>query len=489
MNRNSIKIAGVIAEFNPFHDGHAYLLKKAREVTGADFVVVAMSGNFVQRGTPAVMDKSLRVRAALSHGADAVFELPVRTATGSADYFAEGAVRLLTALGVTDLCFGCETDDLPALKRVADVLAEESEAFREALKRGLKDGLSYAAAVQRAAEEYHVLTSSELTSILSLPNNLLAISYLKALRKCGSSIRPNAILRRGAAYHSEDSVPVSKAFPSAASLRKMMADIQLSSGASMTKSNVEEKNPKKSNTAGADVTVCVSTSGEINSITKAAAEKNRRKSGTNFDEENSITMTTTDATAVFPSFFDALKPYLSDDLFSLYQPEFGEAFPVFPDDFSGLLGKSLLDLKPEESYFDCAPDLYRRIYNHRRDFISFDDFCQRIHTKQFSLASAQRGVLHCMLGLKAGSKDDLYAAYLPLLGFRRDAGALLKNLSESSPLPLLSKTCEGRNLPGQRAVRQWEEIMYSDALYRLVRCCRFGRSFPLPEQAQIIAAE
>ena len=121
-----MKIVGLIAEYNPFHNGHEYHIQKAKEVTGADTVIVVMSGNFVQRGAPAIMPKHLRAKVALKSGASLVLELPVCFATGSAEYFAQGAVALLDSLGCVDaLCFGSECGDIQPLTRIAEVLSDE----------------------------------------------------------------------------------------------------------------------------------------------------------------------------------------------------------------------------------------------------------------------------------------------------------------------------------------------------------------------------
>ena len=142
-----MKIVGLIAEYNPFHNGHEYHIQKAKEVTGADTVIVVMSGNFVQRGAPAMFDKYTRAHAALLSGADLVLELPVSIATGSAEAFARGGVRLLHDTGiVTDLCFGSECGDLSSLERLAAFLAEEPPDYKLHLQDGLKQGLSFPAA-------------------------------------------------------------------------------------------------------------------------------------------------------------------------------------------------------------------------------------------------------------------------------------------------------------------------------------------------------
>ena len=170
-------ITGIIAEYNPFHNGHAYQIEQARLLTGCDFLVVVMSGDYVQRGAPAVFDKYTRARMALACGADLVLELPVACSCASAEFFASGAVSLLDGLGCVDfLCFGSESGNLQSLMEPARILAKESPVFQEALRRGLSLGLSFPAARKEA---FRACASNP--DILDLPNNILGIEYLKAL--------------------------------------------------------------------------------------------------------------------------------------------------------------------------------------------------------------------------------------------------------------------------------------------------------------------
>ena len=186
-----MKVVGVIAEYNPFHLGHAFHLAQARRLTGADYVIAAMSGNYVQRGAPAMFDKFTRARAALENGADLVLELPLSTAAGSAEYFASGAVSLLQHTGVvTDLCFGSECGELSLLEYPARILADEPFAYRELLKRRLKSGAPYPKARAEALRQYDSRISAD---ILKEPNNLLGLEYLKAVRRSGGKIRPHTI--------------------------------------------------------------------------------------------------------------------------------------------------------------------------------------------------------------------------------------------------------------------------------------------------------
>lgn len=196
-----MKTVGIIAEYNPFHNGHAYHIQKAKELTGADFCVVVMSGDFVQRGAPALMNKYLRTSCALANGADLVVELPVCYAVSSAEYFANGAVSLLDHLGVVDsLCFGSECGDIDILTNFARELLSESPAFKKELNHKLRLGYSYPQA-RDAALEASAPHLTAYTDVLSTPNNILGIEYCKALLALKSRIVPHTIRRAGASYH------------------------------------------------------------------------------------------------------------------------------------------------------------------------------------------------------------------------------------------------------------------------------------------------
>ena len=200
-----MKVVGIIAEYNPFHRGHAYQIQKLKEICRADYVVIAMSGNFVQRGAPALMDKYSRAEMALSMGADLVLELPALFATASAEFFAYGGVSLLNAAGVvTHLGFGAETENLCLLSELAAVLFKQPESYREALHRELKHGRSFPAARQNALQSFSSSINtpdSSLSAILCGPNNILALEYLKALASLSSDIMPVPVLRQGKGYH------------------------------------------------------------------------------------------------------------------------------------------------------------------------------------------------------------------------------------------------------------------------------------------------
>ncbi|MDI3534539.1 MAG: hypothetical protein PWQ82_904 [Thermosediminibacterales bacterium] len=198
-----MKVVGLIAEYNPFHNGHLYHLKKTKKITEADFTICVMSGNFVQRGEPALVDKWARTKMALSAGIDLVIELPVCYAVGSAETFAFGSIKTLEATGVVDsICFGSESGDLRILKDISKVLLTEPPEFIDILKKELKKGLVYPKARELALkyffESYKSIDTQILTNLIDTikkPNNLLGIEYLKALSRLNSNITPLTIKR------------------------------------------------------------------------------------------------------------------------------------------------------------------------------------------------------------------------------------------------------------------------------------------------------
>ena len=197
-----MKICGIISEYNPFHKGHLYHLQKTREQTGAEAIVCVMSGNFTQRGEPALLDKWIRAEAVLGCGADIVVELPVLGALQSAEGFAASGVRILNGIGAQMISFGCETADIALLQRSAKVFAQEPPEYKSNLRRYLDEGASFPAARARAAAETLELTGEEY-DLISGSNAILAIEYLKALIKTGSAMQPMVIERKGSAYNEQ----------------------------------------------------------------------------------------------------------------------------------------------------------------------------------------------------------------------------------------------------------------------------------------------
>ncbi len=200
-----MKTVGIIAEYNPLHNGHKYHMETIRKITNADYCIVVMSGNFTQRGEPALMDKYVRAKMALECGADLVLELPVCYACASAPYFATGAVTLLDKLGVTDFIgFGSECGDVSVIQKIAETLTQEPTLYTKQLKMHLKAGLSYPSAQEKALIDFfgqsHTDNLLYTQNLLSSPNNILGIEYCKALYSRHSKIRPLTIARQGGGY-------------------------------------------------------------------------------------------------------------------------------------------------------------------------------------------------------------------------------------------------------------------------------------------------
>lgn len=194
-----MKISAIICEYNPFHNGHKYQIDMARRITNCDAVIALMSGNFVQRGDFSLFPKATRSNAALSCGIDLVLENPTHFVLRSAEGYASSAVYTLSALGCVDsLVFGAECDDLSLLKEIANILSYEDDNFKKLLSENLKEGISFASARSNVIES---ILGQEASKILSKPNNLLAIEYLKAIIRQGSSLKPVVIKRIGVGHN------------------------------------------------------------------------------------------------------------------------------------------------------------------------------------------------------------------------------------------------------------------------------------------------
>ncbi|MBE7718706.1 MAG: nucleotidyltransferase [Lacrimispora celerecrescens] len=218
-NKHSLAV-GIIAEYNPFHNGHAYHIRKAKEMTQADYCIVVMSGDFVQRGAPAIYDKYTRTAMALSCGADLVIEIPSVFASSSAEDFAACAVALLNNLGVAGaFCFGSECGDVEKLSGIASILATEPPVYTKELRRELKKGATFPEARNQALISCGILKEEE-ASILTSPNNILGIEYCKALYRQKSPMTPVTLSRKGSGYH--DTSLASEHYSSATGIRKAL---------------------------------------------------------------------------------------------------------------------------------------------------------------------------------------------------------------------------------------------------------------------------
>lgn len=219
-----MSVLGLITEHNPFHNGHLHHLNQSKKITGCKFSVCVMSGNFIQRGEPALIDKWERARMAIKAGVDLVIELPTVYAMSTAELFAFGAVKILDALGVVDsICFGSESGSIDLLDKAASILIEEPEEFKTALKKHLNSGVVFPKARENALKEFS--KNQDIAEVMKSSNNILGIEYLKALKKIGSSIKPYTISRVNNEYNEST---LSGNISSATSIRKklMESDIE-----------------------------------------------------------------------------------------------------------------------------------------------------------------------------------------------------------------------------------------------------------------------
>ena len=195
------KVLGIVAEYNPFHNGHLFHLEESKKITGATYTIAVMSGNFTQRGSTSLIDKWSKAKSAIENGIDLVIELPVLYSISSAENFAEGAIKILNSLGVVDyISFGAETSNIDILEKVADILYREPKEFKAILSHELEKGNSFPKARENALLMY-LNDIKTYSNVLSSPNNILGIEYLKALKKYKSSIIPICIHRYEAEYN------------------------------------------------------------------------------------------------------------------------------------------------------------------------------------------------------------------------------------------------------------------------------------------------
>ena len=435
-----MKIVGLITEYNPFHNGHLYHIAEAKRVTGADCVVVVMSGDYVQRGLPAIMPKRLRADAALKCGASAVFELPVCYSTGSAELFAQGAVSLLDSLNVVDyLCFGSECGDLETLSRVADVLNQEPDEYRALLRSNLKKGCSFPAARQAALSDYLPKSLHSSSAILNDPNNILGIEYLKALKKIHSSIQPFTIKRHGSHYH--DTTLSSEHLSSASAIRSLLAFSSSSIQTDLVETDYDIDSP--------------SYRPPIHSSFEGTSVR---------------------------SIFGELEGQVPASCLDLLKDHHKVSYPIYQNDFSLILKYKLLNKHPDSliRYADISQELANRICSQLNYYFNYSQFSELLKTKELTQTRINRALLHIMLGIKTEHVSEYtnagYHFYAKLLGFRKDQEHLISRISKESTLPLLTQLSRTNDIStlGRRMLRN--DILASN-LYTSVITDKYKTAF------------
>lgn len=481
-----MKIVGLITEYNPFHAGHLYHMQRARELTGADYCVVLMSGSFVQRGEPAIFDKYRRTKAALLAGADLVLEMPAAFSTASAHEFAAYGVALLSAIGVDAVVFGSECGQIKTLKQAAYALNHESVEFRERLQKGLKAGLTYPQARAKALEEtqadgtsvenmedFHANTdvseSHIWSSVLNSPNNILGIEYLRAAEALHSPMEFYTISREGSGYH-EDTLSEAK-FPSASAIRGIVR--------------------KSYENLSADIPASL----------KQASGSDSRTNEPDRYTRSSLNLHNQTTLSKDKKLFNILISHLP----AVTHPAYAGAVPVFADDFSELLNMAVLQMQKSSvkdsiaatnavmpfsalsvdastqdisHIADLSPDLAARLTKPPYYPLSFEERIQALKTRQLTYTRVSRALLHLVLDMHEEDisrwKDEGYALYARILGFRRQSSPLLSCLHKKSSIPLITKMADAAQNLSPSALALLEQEVYASHLYQTVRMKRGG---------------
>ncbi|MCD8326833.1 MAG: nucleotidyltransferase family protein [Lachnospiraceae bacterium] len=421
-----MKIAAVIAEYNPLHEGHQYHMEQTRQITGADYIITILSGDFVQRGLPAVEEKFVRTKKALLAGSDLVLELPLPYALSSAQGFAFGGVSLAQGLGcVDDLSFGLEDEeDLEPLKALAHVLSLPSEGYshlsemygripsamqtgqtdpgidvcipepilyNNALQNALKKGKSYPAAVAQAVSEAYPELDTRFLTQKQNSNTLLALEYLQALYRLNTPITPVAVRRQGMPYLSESG----SGYPSATALR----------------ARLQKTEPANSSL-------------------------------------------------------------------------------LFPRDFSSLLHYRLLSESYDDllHYREMTPQLAHKIQNALPAFEDFEQFAGLLWTKDTTYARTCRTLSYIILGIKKDTWDvHAQVPYARILGFRKSAAPLLHQLRESAAIPVISKLADAPAALSSQAQQLLELEVKASQIYDSVRYHKSGKRLPGEYQKSVIS--
>ena len=382
-----MKAVGLVTEYNPFHNGHLYHLNKAMELTGADISVAVMSGDFVQRGELAVLDKYTRASMALNSGVNLVVELPVNYAVSSAESFAAGALKVLDYIKADSIAFGSESGNIERLSKLAHILCDNEDTLYKEISKYTANGISYAAARQKVVEK---LTDKDTAAMLTSSNNILAVEYLKAIIKNNYAIKPYTVQRQGDAYNDTD---IRSDYASATALRgNLKAD------------NISKYIPVKA--------------GLILSL------------NTNYIYPDDIT--------------EALFTRLLDILFaSSYDKNvFIENVMQYPDvnkEIAGRLYKSAMDM--------ITRTVQQMSESKDNGAFSFGSLCEHIKTKEVPLSRIKRALVRITLGLdKKHMEKYSNEPYIRVLGFDKKGQEYLSHIRKTVEVPLITKIADYKEI-------------------------------------------
>lgn len=398
-----VKVAGIIAEYNPFHNGHAYHIEETKKRTNADYIIAVMSGNFVQRGAPAILNKYDRTRMALENGADLVIELPVTAALSSAEGFASGGVGLLAGLGVvTDISFGAEISaprDVDTLRAAAKLFVTEPVEFQKTLSSYLKQGYSFPAARTMAIGDYsdiYPFSKAELSKLLSSPNNILAVEYLKAIEKYRYPLSPCIISRTGGGYHKQN---LGDQFASASAIRNfLLSDNPMVNTQAEQFSHVPDA-------------ICHSKVSER-----------------------------------FPDTFRPafISKHVPDSVCRTLSLALDTHCLLQENDFSDMLFYALTEHAQEIGHYGSPnTDFALRIESILEQFETWAQFALALKSKNQTYTAISRYLAHILLGI---TREDMslaaqfqFAPYARILGFRKASAPLIKEVHKKSRIPVITR--------------------------------------------------
>lgn len=448
-----MKVVGLITEYNPFHNGHKYHIERAKKITGADYCIAVMSGNFVQRGTPAVMDKYSRTQMALRNGVDLVLELPVCYATGSAEYFAHGAVSILDKLGVVNtLCFGSECGDISLLTQAAQFLLNAPVTFENQLQDYMREGLTYPAARLKALEHSMSDTNTtcnqrttnlggstkiplekslicqvnstgrhSLSKILTEPNNILGIEYSKALIKFSSSIEPVTIQRISAHYHEKE----------------------LSTIRPYNSNNPELRDPIISSATA--IRNSINQQGEISADVLAVAAQS-----------------------------------VPEDVANYLRDHYQITYPITEEDFAQILKYKLRqeDSRSLANYLDITPDLAERMKNIKDFNMNVCSLIKEIKTKNMTLTRINRALIHILLNIKSDTTKQYveadYTPYARILGIRKESTPLLRSIEKYGRIPTITKVSKAEEQLDTLGMQMLSEDIFAADIYNQAIYQKYG---------------
>lgn len=405
---------GLITEYNPLHNGHIYHLNEARAKTGAGVSVAVMSGNFVQRGEPALIDKYRRTKAAVDSGVDLVVELPSFYALSSAEGFASGAVLTLDALGVDSFVFGSECGNIDLLEKCAEIFINEPADFQIALKNNLSLGHSYPKARHMTLS---ALYGNELSWIADSPNNILGIEYIKAVKKYSLAIRPLTIKRIQNGYHDTS---LDNEISSATAIRGKIVNL--------TDNNNNNTENQAACNISLDKYMPQSMSSLINEIYGHTAP-------------------------VSINDFSMLLNYKIADI--MYKC--GNNKEAFCTEMC--------------RYIDMSEDLANRLFAVHKDGLSFTEYADALKNRQYTMTRIQRILMHIILEFTINLKakyESGSAPYIRILGMNNNGRRYLNSIKKSTIIPIITKTADYKNL--------LSEDIYAASVYNQAIAGRYGQT-------------